>query len=428
MTTVRTKNDVENVIRQTIPRDPRNPDAAGHLQSGYEEQVATDFYIPPCGLEDCDKTLFKLFDKTIGFTVRNIWSMNKAVEIPKPLVIFATGERFAATKKSHPPLDKNRNLLLPAISIRRTDISQTYEDRQRGMNQTTGITTIKRRLDHSDRDYQNYINKLALNHMTLTPTVSTNRSEDSDRAVDQRISQLEETREGGLLAPHVGNNIYEIITIPQPQFFTATYEIVFWTSYTQHMNYMIETMNASFLPQDRMFKLVTDKGYWFMAYVQDETTNGSNYDDFKDSKRIVRYSFNIKIKGFMLATSGDTNMVPVRRWVSSPTISFDVQETDKLVVDSNILAKQVGSRANNVDGANGLFSLTDEQVGVDPRHAQARTLDEQLLFEKDVWDPRTGRKQGVRYVTQLQSNEKRGETVFRASDAAVLEEFIKTLR
>lgn len=427
MTTVRTKNDAENVIRQTIPHDPRDPDPAGHLQSGYEEQVATDFYIPPCGLEDCDKTLFKLFDKTIGFSVKNIWSMNKSVEIPKPLVIFATGERFAATKKSHPPLDKNRNLLLPAVSIRRTDISQTFEDRQRGMNQTTGIMTIKRKLDHSDRDYQNFINKLALRHMTLTPTVSTTR-EDPDRGVDQRISQLEETREGGLLAPHIGNNIYEIITIPQPQFFTATYEIVFWTSYTQHMNYMIETLNASFLPQGRMFKLVTDKGYWFMAYVQDETTNGSNYDDFKDSKRIVRYSFNVQIKGFMLATSGDNNMVPIRRWVSSPSITFDVQETDKLVVDRGILSKQVGSRENNVDGANGLFSLTDEQVGVDPRHAQARTTDEKLLFEKDVWDPRTGRKQGVRYVTQLQSNEKRGETVFRASDAAVLEEFIKTLR
>lgn len=428
MTTVHIKNEAENVIRQTIPRDPKNPDVAGHLNSGYEEQVSTKFYIPPCGLEDCDKTLFKLFDKTIGFTVRNVISMNKKVEIAKPLVIFASGERFAATKKSHPPLDRNRNLLLPAISIRRTDISQTKEDRERGMNQTTGVITIKRKLAAEDRDYQNYVNKLALKHMVLTPATDPNRPQDPDIGIDQRISQLEETREGGLLAPHIGNNIYEIIQIPQPQFFTATYEIVFWTSYTQHMNYMIETFNTSTLPQDRMFKLVTDKGYWFIAYVEDATTGGSNYDDFKDSKRIVRYQFNMHIKGYMMAPDGDTNMVPIRRWVSSPSIVFDVQETDKLVLDRGMLAKQVGSRSENTDGANGLFSLTDEQVGVNEKHSQARTTDEKLLFEKDVWDPMTGRKKGVRYVTQLQSNEKKGETVFRVSDAAVLEEFIKTLR
>jgi len=425
MGTVHTKNDAENVIRQNIPRDPvRDPDVGGHLNSGYEEQVSTKFYIPPCGIEDCDKSLFKLFDKTLAFTPKMIWSMNKQVEIPKPLVVFASGERYAMSKKkTQPPLDRNRNLLLPAISIRRTDINQTMDDRRRGMNQSTGIMTLKRKLAPEDRDYQNFINKLALQHMVLTPTVSTEGQ--SSLEVDQRVSKLEEYREGGLLYPNIGNNIYEVIEIPQPQFFTATYEVVFWTSYTQHMNYMIEKLNTSVLPQDRMFKLVTEKGYWFMAYLDDVTTGSSNYDDFKDSKRIIRYTFTMRVKGYILAPDADTDMVPIRRWVSAPSITFDIEATDKQAMDKDLLEKQTSPK-NQEAGALGLFSLTDVDTSVDTRHSQARTVDERIVFQKDVWDPITRRKKGTRLVTKLESNERRGETVFRATDIQSLEEFIKT--
>ena len=69
--------------------------------------------------------------------------------------------------------------------------------------------------------------------------------------------------------PNLGDNVWEVISIPSPQFFEAKYEIIFWTSYTQHMNYMIQTLMNAQLPQDRMFKLNTSKGYWFMAYMED---------------------------------------------------------------------------------------------------------------------------------------------------------------
>ena len=49
----------DNIVRQNIPQDPRNP--KDHLDSGYEE-APSEFNIPPCGIEDCDFAIFDLFD------------------------------------------------------------------------------------------------------------------------------------------------------------------------------------------------------------------------------------------------------------------------------------------------------------------------------------------------------------------------------
>ena len=171
-----------------------------------------------------------------------------------------------------------------------------------------------------------------------------------------------------------------------------------------------------------MFKLVTDKGYWFMAYLDDQTTYGSNYEDFKDAERIVRYTFGMKIKGYMLAPDADTDLVPIRRWVSAPSIIFDIEASDAQASEIDKLQKQ----SHNRNSEGGLFSLSEEETGVDVRHSQARTVDEKIVFQKDVWNPINGRKNGTRMVTRLLSNERRGETVFRASDIQSLEEFIKT--
>jgi hypothetical protein len=133
----------------------------------------------------------------------------------------------------------------------------------------------------------------------------------------------------------------------------------------------------------------------------------------------------MRVKGYILAPGADTDMVPIRRWVSAPSITFDIEATDKQAMDKDLLEKQTSPK-NQEAGALGLFSLTDVDTSVDTRHSQARTVDERIVFQKDVWDPITRRKKGTRLVTKLESNERRGETVFRATDIQSLEEFIKT--
>jgi hypothetical protein len=134
-----------------------------------------------------------------------------------------------------PPRDKNKVLILPAISIRRTAIEQSKDDIiARGLNGKTGVLTIKRKLSPEDRDYQNLVNKQGLKHLqnVLSGLPATTRPTGDDKG------ELEVVQ-GGLLQDRLSaNNIYEIITVPQPQFFTAKYEVVFWTNYTQHMTYL----------------------------------------------------------------------------------------------------------------------------------------------------------------------------------------------
>lgn len=403
----------KNETRQNIQRDPNNPQP--HVDSGYEGDDTSDtFLIPPVGIEDADMALFRLFDKDIGFTTRVVEAANKEIQIKKPYVIFATGERFAIAKKLRPPRDRNNTLMLPAISIRRTSIEQTSADiTGRGINQFSGNLVIKRRLEKGDRDYQNFINKLGFKN--LQNTFSTTR-ETGQHKKDRDVI------EGGLLDTRVGlNNMWEVITVPQPQFFTATYEVIFWTSFTQHMNYLIETYMSSFLPNDRIHKLVTDKGYWFLAYTQEQFANQENIDDFTEDERILRYSFNVQVRGYVFAPQHSTNAVPVRRWISAPTVVFEVLKYSTEVVEKEHLRRPPQIVKNKPES----FVLTD--IELDPKTKQTPTTLERYAVRKDIIDPLTGKKKS-RYVSILESNEKKGETIYRASDVETLEEFIKTLK
>lgn len=400
----------ENVTRQNIPQDPRNP--KDHLDSGYENSPSLDFTIPPVGIEDIDIAIHRLFDKTIGFNTF-IMSANKGPQnIKKPYVIFATGERFALAKRLKPPRDKNKVLILPAISIRRTAIEQSKDDIiARGLNGKTGVLTIKRKLSPEDRDYQNLVNKQGLKHLQNVlsglPTSSRPTGDDAN---------IPEVTQGGLLENRLSaNNIYEIITVPQPQFFTAKYDVVFWTNYTQHMTYLIQTYMNSFLPQFRGHKLETDKGYWFLAYTEDTFNNGENIDQFEGDERLIKYTFTITVKGYLLAAQAPTDAVPVRRWISCPNIVFDV------AIAGDVQPKEHLERPPQKDTVHDGFTLTD--ININPEMKQTPTTVQRYAVNKTLIDPITGKKR-KKYVSILDTNQKKGETVFAASDIETLEEYL----
>jgi hypothetical protein len=404
----------ENVTRQNIPQDPRNP--KDHLDSGYENSPSLDFTIPPVGIEDIDIAIHRLFDKTIGFNTFTMSANKGPQNIKKPYVIFATGERFALAKRLKPPRDKNKVLILPAISIRRTSIEQTPDDiYTRGMNARTGVLTVKRKLSPEDRDYQNLVNKQGLknlqNVLSGLPTSSRPTGDDANTI---------EVIQGGLLENRISaNNIYEIITIPQPQFFTAKYEVVFWTNYTQHMTYLIQTYMTSFLPQFRGHKLETDKGYWFLAYTEDTFNNGENIDQFEGEERLIKYTFNITVKGYLLAAQAPTNAVPVRRWISAPNIVFDV------AIAGDVQPKEHLERPPQKDTVHDGFTLTD--ININPKTAQTPTTQQRFAVNKTLIDAKTGKKT-KKYVSILDTNQKKGETVFAASDIETLEEYLITTK
>ena len=144
------------------------------LPSGYENiNSSPDLHIPSCGVEDVDTALFNLFDKEIAPE----YGGQNSSSIAKVPVIFAAGEKWAMLKNGRPIRDRNNTLILPLITIMRTEINQSISEDVvgRGINQQTGEIVVTRRLDKSDRNYQSLINKIFLTNqknVAVRPTDS----------------------------------------------------------------------------------------------------------------------------------------------------------------------------------------------------------------------------------------------------------------
>ena len=375
-------------------------DRQGSLPTGVEGQnVPTDFSIPPVGLTDVDRALFDLFDKRLALQITVKGSTQKAG------VILAGGERFALAKKNKPIRDRNGTLVLPLISIRRTGLEQSAVGPipGRGMPTDTGDMVIKRRLSSEDPRYQALINKLRLKNQNniasdenaaagVPGTVSTQRSQ--PRSFNSVT--------GELLAPDLGKNIFEVITIPFPHFYTAMYEVTFWAQYTKHMNQMVERFMSSYDAQRNQFRLDTPKGYWFVAYVDDDFSADDNFADYSGEERIVKVTFKVTVPAYMHAMKNPGDPIPFRRFLSAPQISFGLYEGTAPVGE--------GGKSPVGTGDKGKFILNDI-TQLDKRGDPV--LDTRVQTERIsdmITDPFTGKK-----VTQLlrviSRNKRSGEIV-----------------
>lgn len=301
------------------------------LPTGYENSYGpSEIFIPSCGLEDVDTSLFSLFDKEISPQIVTSGT-NDPVGTSKVPVIFAAGEKWAMLKRGRPLRDRNNSLLLPLITIMRNEVAQSpAEDLAgRGINQHVGEIVIKRRLDKSDREYQNLINRILLPNQANV-AVSTARSEPGQAGqltTSNDIGQLSTDKDisrGALLKPNLRNNVYETLVVPTPQFYTAKYQVTIWAQYMQHTNQILERIITSFLPQGQCWKLETEKGYWFIAKVDEGSYSlETNFEDMSQQERFIKYTFNVNVPAYFFASSVPGNPIPVKRYVSSPSIKFE---------------------------------------------------------------------------------------------------------
>lgn len=333
------------------------------LKKGYEGfNVPGDFNLPPCGIEDVDRAVFELFDKRLAFEVK---VKEATVKVP---VVFAAGERFALTKRAKPIRDKNNALILPLIALKRTNIGHRTESEVGGTAisfRQTGDYIIRRRLDTTDRNYQNIVNKLSIknqDNVTSRSHFIEHQTSPGQLSVPGTIA----TRRNGspiafgsgrLQKPldnsNLGQNIFEIITIPYPQFVGLTYNVVFWTQYLQQMNQMLETMMMKFDGQGHEFQITTNKGYKFTAFVQGPFGNNDNFDNYTDEERIIKYSFDIKVPAYILAPTHPGLGKPFRKFQSAPEINFGIYDSH-----AQIAEEQKTSNAKNTVNK---FILSDLQ-------------------------------------------------------------------
>ena len=382
------------------------------VDSGYEGQnVPEDYSIPSFGIEDMDRAVFQLFDKTLSFEV----SVNNVTShVP---VVFSTGERFALTRRKQPIRDKNNALILPIISIKRGAID--YSPGQNGYGTpiafgAQSFYAIKRRLSKTDRKYQNLINKQGLrnqddvssrNHFldnTVSPGNDTAAGTVATRRNGKNLSYM---NTGGIdpLRPNIGNNIFEIITIPYPNFIEIDYEITIWTQYTKQMNEILESIVARFDGNMNQFEMVTDKGYKLVAFFKPPFTAQDNFSDFSTEERVIKSSFTVSVPGYILAPRHPGLQAdPFRSFFSAPTIEFGIKESNSQVV---VREKSPDGNGNIND-----FILTDTEIlnidGTQPLRRGESSAD----IVETIKNPFTG-KETFKFSKVRLRNERAGETV-----------------
>lgn len=401
------------------------------LPSAYDGQAPSSFSIPPVGIEDVDLALFTLFDKEIPFQVATQNnSKNNIIKVP---VIFASSEKWALAKRQKGVRDKQGSLILPLITVVRTSIEQSLSGdiTGRGVNQQTGEIVITRKLDNSDRNYQNLINKFLFNNQdnvavsTLTATdeqISTLRPQ-GEYLLDQTV------KDGGLLTNKICDNVTETIVVPTPQFFTATYDITFWSQYTFQMTQLLEVMISSFLPQGNAWKLESPKGYWFIATVEGNSYNPeNNVEDMSSEERIIKYKFTVKIPGYIFASQAPGTPVAIKRYTSFPTISFDVgtaisEEIEADAVEEPFLGADDPTLPLDISRSQRQDKRATGNTKLYPHSAVVSQQDPALLskqrgvplqrFKKIVGHDNLG-KETTSYVKIINTNKHTGETVFAA--------------
>lgn len=303
-------------------------DVTARLPTGYEgDNIPEEFSIPPCGIEDIDRSVFTLFDKVIKFNFKS-----RAGNVDHVPVIFAGGERFGMLKSRKPLRDSNGVLILPLIAIVRDSIDQSETaGGMRGIGQDTGDFVIRTRLDKMDRRHQNLRNKLGLQNQVdvAAPSHETTRTTTVNGTTVGTLGTRSATgarkwdlSRGEVLSPDLSDNIVEVITIPFPEFFSVKYTITFWTQYLEQMNSLLEQLMAAYHAQGNQFKLETPKGYWFVGFVDDEVTSDSNFSDYTDEERVVKYTITMRTSGYLVAPRREGQRSPFRRYLSAPSIEF----------------------------------------------------------------------------------------------------------
>ena len=393
--------------------DLNNPNRYSH--TGYEGQnFPDDYIIPSCGVEDLDKSVFELFDKQIPLYY-DLHGEKKRVP-----VIFATGERFALLRRKKPIVDKNGALILPLISITRGAIDNVP---QKGIaNNQMFPHVITKRLSQKDlvnRQLNNYENLKNIN------------GEDKD--VDPDLS----------LVPRLDRNIIETIEMPAVKYFSTTYEISIWSSFTQQMNKMLEAIMSSYtLNPGQQIRLDTDKGYWFSAFIDTAFSQDTNYADFTDAERYIKYNMSINATGYIIAPNIEGGKTALRSFMSAPEVSFDFYEepinlSDNVggpVTDPNPEAHVFDDLATEdtispsqmigIDGYNNMQNLRDDSsiggYGISENASSDEVIGQQRTNHTKTRKTYITTSDGQVIPVQAKTSSGRGEMVYDAKFAEYL--------
>jgi hypothetical protein len=260
--------------------------------------------IKPVTIETVDQAVFDYFDKSLAIQVDVERGRKK---IP---VTWSTGERWKLIRKNK-FRDENGTLILPLISIRRTDIDRTPGFG--GLGQETPFITIRKEIHPKTGNMMNMI-------------------------TSRKIRGFPDTK----VEP-----VYEIKTIPYPDFCTVFYEISIWTQYETQMNeglekifYKYDHRDSFVIPVEYDGNLPKGTGYYFVGFRDANVTPQSNTEDFTDQERIIKYTYVIKTPAYLILDPKDEPLSYGKDRESPDStgkaVVFEEQSANKIKLDEQV--------------------------------------------------------------------------------------------
>jgi len=376
----------------------------------FEGQNPPDgFEFPSITIEDIDRAVFEMFDKKINFQVTVDGASKK---VP---VVFASGERFALTRRKNPIRDKNNALILPIISILRNEID--FSPSQSGKGTAISFReqesyTIKYRLSDTDRKYQNIINKMNIKNQDNVASKNNFATEDilpgfaskPGTAASRRDKINNTYASKGIvnISTDLGKNIFEIIEIPYPEFVAITYDVIFWTQYMSQANEMMQTLLVKFEGQGEEITIKTKNGFDLVAFFKPPFSTSSNLDEYTETERIIKHGISLTVPGYILNPNipGLPNLI--RSYTSAPTINFSYTEQKENIAVDYQPENRVDMIKRNV--LTDLTSDTENEL----KRGQSREKVEELIH-----NPFTGEDE-TKFSRIKSRNSRSGETVASA--------------
>lgn len=371
--------------------------------------LTEDFELPTASIEDIDRSVFNLFDKTLPLQVLSNG------EVQKVPVVFAAGERFALTRRKNPIRDENNTIILPIISITRADIDFSPDQQGRGSAITTRDQQqyiVKKRLSKKDRQYQNIINKLSIkNQKNVTSrsnfidnTVSPgNIASPNTISTRRNVKGLSYTAKGGIInlnsEQQLGDNIFEFVQVPYPIFVAIKYNVTVWCQYMSQMNKIQEIYLSSFKGQSEEFVEKSKTGLEYVIKSETSFSADNNFSNYAEEERVIKSNIGLVVTGYIINQKLVGQPDLVRSSFSAPFIEFGYFDS---------LGNIVNKENDNKSQVN-KFVLNDIQSYNEITNENERGQSSEYV-EEIIENPFTGEKE-VKYSKVLNRNNRAGETV-----------------
>ncbi len=238
------------------------------MNNNYPGKVGR-YELRPVTIKTVDQAVYDYFDRKVHLTVDSNDSEGSRKDVK---IMFATGERWKLARDKKGIRDENKTLILPLITIQRMDIDRT-----------PGFNSFGQEVPH----------------ITVSSQIS---------GKTPTLQGLLETRKlNGFPEPRKDKVVREYLTIPTPDYATVYYQILIWAQYQSQMNEMLERIFHAYdykdsfaLPVDYDGRKPLGTGYYFVGFREGNVSSQSNFEEFTDQERIIRYTYNIKVSAFFI--------------------------------------------------------------------------------------------------------------------------------